>query len=147
MTQMAAQTGIPMSILREAVKSGCTFMRHGRCDLFEFLQWFFARPESEAENANWDKRDKRAKALMREDDLAERRKQLIEFDIVGRFLDYLTSGVFFAQLQKLREEFPVTLKGKTELEIHHECERQFGSVQKSIDASLKTWLAKEGKPE
>src|SRR5689334_20408423 len=59
MSQMAAATGIPLDILKSAKREGCLFIRHGRCDLKVFNEWFFSRS---GDLVDWTKRSKRAEA-------------------------------------------------------------------------------------
>src|SRR4051812_4809187 len=83
MEQCAAATGVPMSLLRLAKKEGCLFVRHGRVHFSEFIRWFFNRDSEDGDESNidWDKRGKRAQALIREADLEEKRGAVIDFSL------------------------------------------------------------------
>jgi len=144
MQQMASATGIPLSILAMAKKSGCMFVRHGRCDLATFLRWFFSRDIDPDEDVNWIQRDKRAAALIRECKLEEMRKQTFEFALAEKFVRKLVSQLFFGELDRLAQEFPANLKGKTEIEIHGECLRQNEQVKRNLRKELESWIEVTG---
>lgn len=144
MQQMAKHTGIPIHWLKLAKREGCIFVQHGRCHLSVFLDWFFKRTEGD-EDEDWAKRDKRASALIREEQLMKARDQVVEFDTVRRFVNHLMAVSFFGELDRIAHEFPASLKGKTELEIHAECIAQVGRVKKTVESQIKTWVNKKGK--
>lgn len=119
MDQMVGATGIPREVLVQAKKQGCLFSRHNRCHLKPFLEWFFA-PKSEdgtrnAERVNWDQRGKRAKALITEIDLEERRDESVPGDMVDAFIRHLVGTVFSHSVEKFRREVPSTCKGMGEV--------------------------------
>lgn len=45
-----------------------------------------------------------------------RRKEAVEFEFVEQFIGHMVD-VFFAEIERMRHEFPVALKGRTEVEI------------------------------
>src|SRR5690242_18971695 len=65
MKEMAAQTGIPLDLLKHSKDEGCTFNSNNRYDLLVWLRWYFARPEA-ADGENWDRRKKKVDALLKE---------------------------------------------------------------------------------
>jgi len=147
MGAMSGATGIPMAALKHAKNNGCTFIRHGRSDLGEFLRWFFARTgEDENESSiNWADRDKRASALIKEVILEQKREQLIEFKTVETFLNNLVSVGFFGELDRLANEFPSSLKGRTEISINEECMKQTNNIKIALKSQLENWIKAKGK--
>lgn len=135
---MSDVTGIPEPLMKKAQAAGCSFRDdHGRCDLIVFLQWWFQQDIKETEKKeDWDVRNKRAQALIREVDLDERNKEVIEFKKVSRFISRLTSVAFFGELARLRSEFPASLKGKGELDIARECDREIKLIKENIEKQL-----------
>lgn len=136
---MAAQTGIPVDILKSAKREGCVFVRHGRCDLRIFLEWFFSRT---GDNQDWTKRSKRAEALTREHNLQTLQKESIPFAEVTYFLQPLVSVVFFGELDRLLSELPASVKGASEVQIHSEVGKQIEQIKTSLTVKLDEWQKK-----
>jgi hypothetical protein len=147
MEQCAAATKVPISRLKIAKKEGCLFIRHGRVHFSEFIDFWFNRPaeEGKEEDENWDKRDKRAAALTKEAKLQEMYERVIDFDIAANFVEYLTGTLFFGEFERYAQEFPGSLKGKTEVEIQQEVIKQKEIVKKNIENSVKAWIKNKGK--
>lgn len=148
MDQCSGATGIPKSMLQLASKEGCLFVRHGRVHLAEFLRWFFGpRPQNSdgEENIDWDKRGKRAQALIREADLEEKRGTVVDFSLAKDFIEHVTRALFFGELERMEQEFPASLKGKNEVDIQVEMKRQGDMVRKNLELALKTWIDTKGK--
>ena len=142
MKDMAMKTGIPFPILKHAASNGCEFRDdHGRCDLGVFLPWFFAQDSEVEDGVDWGKREKRAKALLREVELSERKEEVIQFASVDSFLGELVGSLFFGELERMRQEFPASLKGKPEIEILEECERQIAAAKSNLTSALQGYLA------
>lgn len=146
MEQMANVTGIPVNIFRRAKKEGCVFSHFGRCNLVLFLTWWFARDvDLEAEDEpKWDQRNKRAEALTREVKLQKIRDELIEFTNAETFIRHLVASLFFAELDRLAQEFPASLKGKGEVDIHGEVTRQMELIKKHLVSEIDVWISKKG---
>ena len=141
-------TGIPIAAMALAKKEGCVFVRHGRIHLEPFLKWWFNRPEKddeEREADNWGGRDKRATALLKEVKLEEAKERVIEFLSVDKFIRNLVGNMFFGELERIASEFPASLKGKSEVEIAEEVNKQKKQIAKGITSYMETWLAKKGK--
>lgn len=146
MRQMAGETGIPFGILRHARESGCAFVDdHGRCEILPFLKWFFEQDLDGEDGIDWAKREKRAKALMKEVELEEAREESIKFATVERFISNLTGTYFFGELDRLRNEFPPSLKGKGEIAISEECDKQFKQVKKQLTDQMDSFIDTKGK--
>lgn len=145
MEQMASATGIPLTILKHAKKSGCMFVSHGRCDLIVFLTWFFSRDVPDDEQVDWAKRDKRASALIKECKLEEERNLVINYALSEKFIRYLTQVLFFGELERIANEFPAGLKGKSEVDIYAECVKQNKMVKQHIETQVNIWVEKKGK--
>jgi hypothetical protein len=73
----------------------------------------------------------------------EKRREMIEFAFVDKFLKHLTGGIFFSELSRMLSEFPTSLKGKTEVEIEAECAKQEEMIQNAVRAGLEVWRRKE----
>lgn len=139
MAQMSADTGIPMSVLTEAKKSGCMFVRHSRADSGEFIRWFFRQNLDPEEQVNWTERSKRAEALTREVNLERLRKRVIDFKFVEKWLGDLVNSLFFGELERLAQEFPPGLAGKEEVQIRVECRRQIDNIKRGLAKRLEAW--------
>lgn len=139
--EMSAQTGIPSEILTAAKKNGCTFVRHGRPDLFEFLRWYFSQELSSDEQVNWSRRDKRAGALIKEHKLQVSRREVYKAQKVDGFMGQVVRVAFFGELDRLCKEFPATLKGKQELAIAEECDLQVKRIKQLIVSKFQEWDA------
>jgi len=144
---MAGMTGIPLSVLKLAKRSGCMFCSHGRCDLIIFLKWFFVENQEKQghESIDWISRDKRGSALLKEAKLEEELERVIDFSIASRFVNYITQVAFFSELERLAQEFPATLKGKNEIEVENEVELQIKQIKESLKKSVQEWIEKKGK--
>lgn len=147
MDQCASATGIPLAVLKRAKREGCMHVQHGRVHVGVFLKWFFAKlSDLEGdEDRDWAAYDKRMSAKLKEQKLETLRGQLIEFALVENFIHYLEGVCFFAELDRISAEFPSVLKGKSEVEISAECERQKGIIKKTITEAIRTWQEKKGK--
>ena len=147
MDQCAGATGIPISALKLAKRQGCLFIRHGRVNVAEFIRWFFgAERAGNAEDAiDWTKRDKRAAALLKEVELEEEQNRVIDWSMVNSFITRLVSVEFFGELERLAGEFPASLKGKTEVEIAEETQKQIALIRDSMKNKMEMWKQKKGK--
>ena len=139
--QMAGALGIPVSILQAARKAGCTFMLHGRAHAGTFIRWYFEQNLTDDERENWTKRDKRASALMRELKLERSRGSVIDRAMVEQILTDVIGNCFSGELKRIAQEFPAVLKGKSEVEIHAECERQADAIKARFESRLAAWVA------
>lgn len=74
----------------------------------------------------------RAQADRAELDLSERRKEVIAFAEVNRFVSHLVANVFFGSLDRLSFELPSTLKGRGEVEIHRVLTHEIEMVKKEL---------------
>lgn len=120
--EMAGATGIPYSLLKHAKNNGCKFTTtSGKARLGDFLKWFFTQDDT---GIDWDVRLKKAKALTVEVDLEETRRRLIAFASVKRYIDDLVSNCFIGEFERVKDEYPGLLKGKSELAIAKEVGRQ-----------------------
>ena len=143
--QMASACGIPIAILHNATKSGCRFKDvHGRCDLVQFLEWFFSQNPDE-DNVDWANRAKRAGALIKEVELSLAHDQVVDYKTCTGFIRNLIAVMFFGELDRLENEFPATLKGKDEIAISLEVKSQIALMKKNIVRQLEIWEAKKGK--
>lgn len=149
MEQCCGATGIPVAAQKHAKKNGCLFIRHGRVHLGEFIRWFFKSGKEDAGDdemmIDWNKRDKRAAALIKEVKLEEEYDRLIDFAMVTRILTQLVNVTFFGELERLANEFPTGLKGKTEVQINEECLEQVKKIKLSLIAQLQAWEKSKGK--
>ena len=145
MAMCASATGIPISALKMAKKAGCVAFRHGRVDLGEFLKWFFAQAGDE-ETRDWTKESKKWEAKLRQIKVAEAEQSVIEFAEVRQFLNKLVGGLFFGELDRLAQEFPPRLKGKTEIAIHSEVAQEIEAIRATMRTTLQSWMTR-GKKE
>lgn len=149
MDQCSAATGIPLDILKAAKKEGCPAFRHSRINLQDFLDWFFNKPANdggeEEDNTDWEKRSKRAAALIKENQLQEALGRVIDFSLADNFIEYIIRTLFFGELERMRQEFPGTLKGKSEIDIQIEIAKQVAMMKKNLDGSFQIWRDTKGK--
>jgi phage terminase Nu1 subunit (DNA packaging protein) len=68
-----------------------------------------------------------------------KRKEYVAWDLVHRFVTNLVGNAFFGELERMREEFPVTLEGKTKIQIYEEVNRQIEEVKKTLTRHLDAW--------
>lgn len=154
MTAMAAQTGIPYSILVAAKNNGCPFVRNTRADLLVFIRWFFdhsanpdhkAKDEDEEEdNTNWARQDKKMSALTKEAKLQELRKSQIPWDVCERLVQKLVRDIFFGSLERMAQEFPSLMKGRTEVQIAIELENHIERIKEQFISSLSIFAKTKG---
>lgn len=145
MEQMNAVTGIPVTAQKYAKKNGCLSIRHGRCHLGEFLRWWFAQDLDTEDGVDWAKRDKRASALIKEVKLEEEQNRVIDFLLVERFIRMIVYNSFFGEIERMQNEFPALLKGKSEIEIKQEVLKQVTKMKKTIEEQVKSWASNKGK--
>ena len=146
MQQMAGATGIPLEVIKYAKAQGGKFVEHSRCNLGEFLKWFFAKADRN-DDADWGVRDKKASALIKEVKLKRLNGSVVDFTLADNFIRNLIAQFVFAELKRLRYEFPGSLKGKDEVAIAKEVERQMDLVEKSFRGRLEEWSAEVDKQE
>jgi hypothetical protein len=139
--QCAAATGVPLGALKMAKSSGSEAFRHGRVNFGEFIRWFFAQGTDD-DNIDWVKENKRLDALIKRIRLDELKKRVIDFAEVNRFLQQLVGGCFFAELERMSQEFPPVLKGRDETEIQTRILADVEKVKADLAARLKSWSPK-----
>lgn len=144
MDQCASATGIPVDYLKRAKRSGCLFIRHGRVHLAEFIRWFFSQADGN-DGEDWARRSKRALAIKAEIELEKLQNQVIEWQTVDSFITRLVSIDFFGELDRLGGEFPARLKGKSEVEIAEECDKEKKAIKESLRGKMETWKKQKGK--
>jgi hypothetical protein len=146
MQMAAAATKIPMETLAHAKKNGCLFVRYGRVHLNVFLEWWFNGGLEDDPDAKevWDKRDKRAVALTRETNLEKLRLSVIDFVSVSRLIGDIVAVAYYGELERLAQQLPAVLKGKSEVEINREVLREIENIKKNIEVKLKTFEEKKG---
>jgi hypothetical protein len=142
-----ARTGIPTHAIKLALKKGCDCKRSGKIHVEPFLRfWFGQKPDDEgSDTVDWKDEDRKFAAQLKEIKVEEARERVIEFALVERFLLEITDSGFFGELERLREEFAVSLEGKTKLQIYQEVNRQIDIVVSVIDKRLDAWRKKKGK--
>lgn len=85
MAACSGATGIPLPVLRQAKRAGCTaFDASGRVHLASLLPWLFSR-DAEA-TIDWTARLKRSQALRSELETAKRRGELVDAAQLGAAL-------------------------------------------------------------
>lgn len=146
MKEMSSQVGIPISILTTAKEKGCTFVRHGRCDLLIFVKWFFSQAATSGDDErDWTKFDKKMTGLLKQVKLETAQHNVIEFFLVEHFIGKIVRDLVFGEIARMRTEFPSTLKGKSELEISKEMSSQEKRLKDAINKEFDIWLKKKGK--
>lgn len=140
MGQMAAATGIPLAILKKAKRHGCMFMRRNTCDLQEFISWWFNNDLTDEQKEDWGMRRERADAIFAEVRAEDAQKRVVEFSLVEQYLATLVRDIFFGELTRMTQQFPSSLKGKTEIQIRDECEKNEERVKLELEERLKLWL-------
>lgn len=131
-------TGVPIGVLKTAKKNGCPAFRNSRVDFGVFVKWWFENGDQDARE-DWTKRSKRAEALLRETKLEEQRGLLVDRSLVTKFVKHTVTTLFFAQLDRQEQEYPSSLKGKSEIEIARECERFNAAVRKNFLGAIDDW--------
>ena len=147
MAQCSSATGIPKSALSMAKDKGCLFVRHGRVHLGEFLRWWFSQPDDDGEDqdVDWKADLTKQRAMLAKVHRLQAEDKVVDFANVRKFYGNLISNHFFAELDRLAAEFPVTLKGKTEVDINLECQAQIKKVKRYLLDQLDVWELKKGK--
>jgi len=146
MAQAASSCGIPLAILRKAKREGCPAFKRDRVDIGDFIVWFFNQ-DNIGGNEDWASRHKAAAAMTLEAKLEEIRDETCHVSLGRRFINDLVGTLFFGQLERLANEFPATLKGKTEIEINKECIEQIETIKRSLRDKLAEWDNKEVRSE
>src|SRR5688572_11752964 len=139
MAQMSAALDIPLGILKLAKRNGCTFVQHGRCNTSEFIRWFFAQNPDDADQINWASRGKRAKALLDEHKLEREKANVVDRALLERVMSEVVGKCVSGELDRLANELPAVLKGKSETDISSEVKRQKGMIRDSLFATMKKW--------
>jgi hypothetical protein len=86
-----------------------------------------------------------AEKIERENKL--RSHELIEFKLAEDFINHPQGVIFFGEHERLAQELPATLKGKTEVEINVEYLRQLELINKQLERAVDGWVAKNGQAE
>jgi hypothetical protein len=110
-------TGIPVSVLKQAKKSGCEAFRHSRVDLGRLLRWLFGKDQDGEGSVNWGERVKKFQALRGELAYEREKKEVISRASVQTGLAEL-EAIQFGQLDKfLLSEQPPAVVGKSVVQI------------------------------
>jgi hypothetical protein len=127
MPQVRATTGMPITVIKAAKKSGCTaFVTGNRIKLGPLLRWFFSEFDDAAERppdglATWREALNRAQTKREELRLATESRELIPVAdseaAVGQAI-----GVLFAGLEMALGELPPMLEGRSLPEINSRCQ-------------------------
>lgn len=96
-------------------------------------------PEVRARIAEERLRLVRAQADKVELENAARKKLLIDRDFVTRSIGDVV-GLFSAELDRMAQELPATLKGKTEIQIRDEVVKQKRAVRRLLDSHLEKFV-------
>lgn len=129
--QAASYTHTPLSILREAKKSGClAFKKGGRVDYLLFLHWFWARgsdnkglpPEFNSWREMLDCEKAKREALRRQREEGE----MMSVDDAKQQASE-AMGLLFSELERISSELPPDLAGLDAVEI---CARMRHRVEK-----------------
>lgn len=67
--------------------------------------------------------------------------------LVTTFVQNLIGNIFFSELERMSLEFPVTLKGKGEVEIHEAVLKDIASLKKTLRTKLAAWESGEARRE
>lgn len=134
--QAANTSGVPVDILRQSKKDGCPAFALNKIYLQRFLLWYFQKELGPEENVNWIRRDKRAKALIAETKLGRLNGLTWDANAVRRFIYSIVHDVFCAELDRMANEYPATLKGRSEVEIRKEVLRQKEICKKTLGQKL-----------
>jgi hypothetical protein len=71
---------------------------------------------------------------------AETRKEFIPRTDARHFMRVLVTDLMFGELQRLCDEWPVKLRGKTTEQIDAECAAQLDKVRDSLTSRLEGWI-------
>lgn len=145
MAQMASATGIPLSVLKEAKRMGCGFVRHGRCDLLEFVKWDWARRVAgdDADDKIWSNELNRVRTEREKIRLQIDKLEVIERNLVIRLAQDLV-GSLIGELEKLAQYFPSKLKGMTETQIFPVVTKEIGRIKTILLAKWTNWKQSYG---
>ena len=143
MEQCANATKVPLEVLKKAKKGGCLFVRHGRVHFSEFIEWIFNQDPDSTGEMDWAVREKRAAALIKENSLERLRGKSYDSGKVDSFLRSLVRSTFFGELDRIKSEFPPGLKGKGEIAIEAEVEKQIESIKRALNKQLDAWEAEK----
>lgn len=146
MSHVTALTGMPVNLVREAKRQGCTaFHGSGRIDLAELLKWFFSQYGDESESppdglATWREALNKVQTKREELRLAKDKGEVIDFAAARQQSDEAET-YYFDELDRLVREMPAALSGLSPEQINSKletfCEEmkrasrvKFGSVGK-----------------
>jgi hypothetical protein len=87
----------------------------------------------------------RAQAERVEIENQEKRGETVQFSVVLNLLHQIVGVFFFGELERLAFEFPPLLKGKNEIEINEECNKQTERIKVSLHACVNRWVRTKGK--
>ena len=139
--ECAGQTGIPISIIRQARREGCQAFRSGnRVELGELLKWLFAEDRA-ASATNWGLKLDEYRAKREEIKLKKEQSTALDADEVR---DAVAAGVamLFAEQERLfLTELPPALKGMDEVTIRARCETAIASMKIAVLAKLEPLTA------
>lgn len=107
MSECATQTGIPKSVLKAARKESAESFRAHRILLGPLLRWIFSR---DGDNVDWQLRDKRATALIKESALEKLRDKTLDKGEVSFGL-HKVMALLFSTLDKSSDTLPAILGG------------------------------------
>ena len=137
-------TRTPLRALRVAKRGGCPAFHNSRVDFLEFQKWWFIH-ESKS-GVDWGDKLRQFQACREELKLQTERGLVIEFESVEQFIRKLCGQFFWAELERLGQELPPTLKGQTELAIHTIVVTEVEKIKVNQEKFQELWL-KTHKPK
>lgn len=114
MAQCANATGIPLSVLKLAKKSGCEAFKDSNVRLLPLLKYLFAQEKDS--QINWKELSTKLDVRLKEIKIAESEKTLLPADEVHSAIAKGTAA-FFQELGREFLQLPAALRGLEEREM------------------------------
>jgi hypothetical protein len=126
-------TGIPLSILKQAKKSGCDAFKSTRVDLGKLLRWLFGKDQDGEGSVNWGERYKRVQALRGELALDREKKESVSRGAI-KDASRVIQSVMYSELDQIFcSELPADTKGCSELQIRDKNKAAIARVKQATD--------------
>lgn len=150
-SRLAEVLGVSRQLIAHHVKSGKAPAVEDVDGWFEFLA-ATGRHGSLPSDARKEIGQARLRLIKAQADRVEienmaRRKEMMPFNKVEIFFQKFCVVGFWAELNRLKEEFPPNLKGKSEIEIYEECDKQIEQIKANLQNRLSIWMNENGKED
>jgi len=145
MAECSGATGIPLTLLKQAKRTGCEAFQWNRVDLAKFLSWVFGHDNESEDGMDWGNELK--KWLAKRAKLAHDRDNgaLMPVDQVAREVRASVTVVFADLDRVFTGTLPPVLKGLGEVDIRTRCGTEIERVKETMRARLLALMEEGGK--